>query len=197
MRKLNLEKRNYKKITFVIVITLLLLAGLQYLVLKWGDQHTINIQQPISIRVQSPINIQPRFAVSPVPKAVYVEVGSMTTPAEIVEATKQGTVPSAGESNLTPISRDTIRNIIHNKVVQTWGESAWPAIDYLITHESNYQQFIVNKESGSCGIFQSLPCDKMKSMELVDQLNFGFAYIQNRYGSAQAAYQHELTFSWY
>jgi hypothetical protein len=196
----NLTKTNHTKRTlFVICITLLMLVVLQYLVLKWGDNHTLNTQQPLYVKLQSPINIQPRFALSPIPQATYIEVSEATTPQDIDSAAKSGNVPqSAGSSaDLTPISKDTIRAIIRNKVIQEWGIGAWPAIDYIIVHESNYQQFIVNKSSGSCGLFQSLPCSKMKSMDLVDQLDFGFSYIRQRYGTPQAAMQHEISSNWY
>lgn len=74
-----------------------------------------------------------------------------------------------------------------------WDESQWRALEQLIQNESGWQPLVYNHGgSGACGLFQSLPCSKVLSVagtldNVQGQAQWGLDYIQNRYGSPQAA----------
>jgi len=67
--------------------------------------------------------------------------------------------------------------------------SEWRYAAELIARESSFNPGAINPTSGACGLFQSLPCLKMKC-ELTDvdcQLRWGQTYVTNRYGSFKKA----------
>ena len=82
---------------------------------------------------------------------------------------------------LTTIPKETIKALIKNKVVQKWGIEAWEDVEYVLNGESGFDPYIVNKSSGACGIFQALPCTKLPSLDITDQINWGIKYIEDRY----------------
>lgn len=87
---------------------------------------------------------------------------------------------------------------VTKKIKDMWG-SDWVTIVNLYSQESGLNPGAINSKSGACGIVQSLPCEKMNcSLDDVDcQLNWGVDYLINRYGSAQAAWNHEVMMGWY
>ena len=181
---------------FLLFITFLTIGTLK--VASWFDTYSLSAQNPIRFAVRQPFVITRRFPDTTIPKATYIEVSPLTTPQQIVDAAKQGTIPQyADDGGITPVSRDVVRMLIKNKVIEMWGATAWPQIDYVITHESNYNPYIINKGSGACGIFQALPCSKLPSMDVTDQINWGMNYIKARYGTPANAKAHEITDNWY
>ena len=72
-------------------------------------------------------------------------------------------------------------------------ESEWSDYDYIISHESNWNPHAVNPTSGSYGLPQALPANKMLSAGAdwrtnpVTQLRWQHQYINDRYGSAKNA----------
>lgn len=69
-----------------------------------------------------------------------------------------------------------------------FGEDQVNALDSIVTHESGWDPNAVNRSSGACGLFQSLPCNKMHSMSIQDQVQFGFDYIKERYQTPSKAW---------
>jgi hypothetical protein len=201
MKKIDLSTpKNRRKIFLAKFVVLLILAFmLFYGISKFYDNYKVNFQNPITLILRMPVVISQRLFLAPIPKASYVEVSPLTTPQEIVDATKQGTIPQYADSTgIKAISRDTIRTLMHNLVVQKWGDSNWPEIDYIITHESDYNPYIVNKNSGACGLFQALPCTKLPSLDIVTQINWGLNYyIPERYKTPQNAFQFKKANGWY
>lgn len=65
----------------------------------------------------------------------------------------------------------------------------WNAWDELITQESGWNPYSINRDSGACGIPQSLPCSKMKcdKWDYKCQLLWMADYIENRYGNPTKA----------
>ena len=81
--------------------------------------------------------------------------------------------------------------------------SAWNAWNYVAMRESGWNQFARNPSSGAYGIPQALPPSKMGAAanppqsSPVAQIAWMIPYIQGRYGSPQAAAQHEARWNWY
>lgn len=80
------------------------------------------------------------------------------------------------------------REVVLSLVKIEFGEDQVEAFDNLIMHESGWDTKAVNPTSGACGLGQALPCSKMKSMELSDQIAWEFSYIKNRYGTPKKAW---------
>lgn len=68
-----------------------------------------------------------------------------------------------------------------------WGEKEVLALDSLVSHESGWDLEAVNPFSGACGLFQNINCN-YHSMSLEDQIQWGFNYIENRYGTPSEAW---------
>jgi outer membrane biosynthesis protein TonB len=88
------------------------------------------------------------------------------------------------------------------KVVAKWGEDEWPAMHYILDHESGSNPYAVNPRSGACGIPQALPCSKLLkvigSLDNVDgQLDWMVGYVASRYGTPTKARAFHLTHNWY
>ena len=74
-------------------------------------------------------------------------------------------------------------------------------LDYLWTHESNWNPNDVNKSSGACGIPQAYPCKKIAQSEGSNdwkaQIRWGIKYINNRYKNPCSAWNHFKNKRWY
>jgi Uncharacterized protein conserved in bacteria len=70
-------------------------------------------------------------------------------------------------------------------------ESDWGYVDFIISHESNWNPNSVNAFSGACGLAQSLPCSKVSGNPLdpIDSLRWANGYAQTRYSSWWGAYE--------
>jgi hypothetical protein len=80
-----------------------------------------------------------------------------------------------------------------------WG-GQWPSLLKLWTQESSWNANAVNSSSGAYGIPQALPAAQGHPYALGDyksQINWGLNYIKGRYGSPNAAWQHEVSHNWY
>jgi hypothetical protein len=84
-----------------------------------------------------------------------------------------------------------------------WGSGQVTCLDELWTRESGFSTTATNPSSGAYGIPQSLPAGKMAAAGADWQTNprtqvrWGISYITGRYGSACAAWSHEMAVSWY
>ena len=81
------------------------------------------------------------------------------------------------------------REIVLSLVKVEFGEDQVQAFDNIVTHESGWDPKALNPHGGACGLFQALPCSKMKSMELEDQIAFGLGYIKQRYQNPNNAWK--------
>jgi len=89
------------------------------------------------------------------------------------------------------------RELVLSLVREEFGADQVNSFDQIVIHESGWDPKAVNPNGGACGLFQSLPCSKMGSMELHDQINFGFDYIKNRYGTPNKAWAFWKEHNWY
>jgi cell wall-associated NlpC family hydrolase len=84
-----------------------------------------------------------------------------------------------------------------------WGPGQFPFLNLLWERESGWNPAAVNPVSGAFGIPQALPAAKMASAgpdwatNPYTQIIWGIGYIRATYGTPQAAWAHELAYSWY
>jgi cell wall-associated NlpC family hydrolase len=85
----------------------------------------------------------------------------------------------------------------------TWGATQFPFLQALWQRESGWNPTAANPISGAYGIPQALPASKMASVSTdwatdpFTQILWGVGYIQSTYGTAQAAWAHEVAYGWY
>ena len=118
------------------------------------------------------------------------------TPATAPAATVAAVAPVAPVAPVTPTSSDDLRQLGRTLADIQFGDSQWSALNSLWTRESNWNPAAHNA-SGACGIPQALPCSKIADNTPTGQIQWGLNYIQRRYGTPTAAWQHEEDFGWY
>lgn len=101
-------------------------------------------------------------------------------------------------------NKNELQSYAHNLVLSYgWSEYDFECLVKLWNRESSWNPNAVNKKSGACGIPQSLPCSKMKSMgadyrtNYKTQIKWGLKYIANRYGNPANAWKHSQQTGWY
>lgn len=101
-------------------------------------------------------------------------------------------------ANVVPL-KETVRERIIIITARRFGLQHAVGMDNLIGKESTYNPGAINPTSGACGLFQALPCGKMKcSLDDVDcQLNWGADYIKRRYGNPTNAWKFWQEHNWY
>jgi hypothetical protein len=84
-----------------------------------------------------------------------------------------------------------------------WGQDQFQCLAQLWTKESNWLTTATNPDSGAYGIAQALPGSKYASAgsdwltSYRTQVDWGLAYIQNRYRSPCGAWNHSVAKNWY
>jgi hypothetical protein len=84
-----------------------------------------------------------------------------------------------------------------------FGIDQMPALDALWSHESGWNHLASNSSSGAYGIPQALPGSKMSvagsdwETNPATQIRWGLGYIQDRYGSPDAAWSFFQANGWY
>ncbi|RDI46382.1 transglycosylase SLT domain-containing protein [Nocardia mexicana] len=79
----------------------------------------------------------------------------------------------------------------------------FPAFDNVITRESGWNTFAVNKESGAYGLGQALPAHKMGTHGLdwccnpLTQIRWTYDYMNQRYGGPDGAWAFWQSHGWY
>ncbi|MGA5700569.1 transglycosylase SLT domain-containing protein [Peterkaempfera bronchialis] len=79
----------------------------------------------------------------------------------------------------------------------------WAAFDAIISHESGWNPQAVNASSGAYGLAQALPGSKMASVgsdwktNAGTQIKWALSYMNDRYGSPNAAWSFWQTHHWY
>jgi hypothetical protein len=112
--------------------------------------------------------------------------------------------PRASRSEVRrPLPSDP-RSLAHALVLRRgWDEQQWRCLDLLWTRESNWRVHETNDESGAYGIPQSLPGSKMAQFGAdwrdnpVTQIRWGLWYIDERYGTPCAAWEHSELYNYY
>ncbi|WIB27482.1 lytic transglycosylase domain-containing protein [Curtobacterium sp. MCSS17_015] len=86
-----------------------------------------------------------------------------------------------------------------------WGDDQFGCLVSLWTQESGWRANALNSSSGAYGIPQALPASKLAAAgadwrtNAETQIDWGLAYIQDRYGSPCGAWDHEMSVDphWY
>lgn len=83
-----------------------------------------------------------------------------------------------------------------------WTGAQWTALDQLWTRESGWNNTAQNPTSTAYGIAQFLDSTwatvgGSKTSDPTLQIQYGLAYIRQRYGSPTAAWAHEQQMGWY
>jgi hypothetical protein len=84
-----------------------------------------------------------------------------------------------------------------------WGQDQFQCLAQLWTKESNWLTTATNPDSGAYGIAQALPASKYASAgsdwltSYRTQVDWGLAYILDRYNSPCAAWNHSIIRNWY
>ncbi|WP_377268384.1 transglycosylase SLT domain-containing protein [Peterkaempfera sp. SMS 1(5)a] len=79
----------------------------------------------------------------------------------------------------------------------------WAAFDAIVSHESGWNPHAVNASSGAYGLGQALPGAKMASVggdwksNPATQVQWTLNYMNDRYGSPNAAWAFWQTHHWY
>jgi len=81
--------------------------------------------------------------------------------------------------------------------------SQWASFNKIVSHESSWNFHATNKSSGAYGLVQALPGSKMASAgsdwrtNPATQIKWGLKYMNDRYGSPNAAWAFWQTHHWY
>lgn len=79
---------------------------------------------------------------------------------------------------------------------EIWGEEECQSLDWIVQHESGWNQYAVNKNC--CGLFQRLNrCSEETLSDFRGQLREGMQYITGRYGTAARAQDFWINHRWY
>jgi hypothetical protein len=84
-----------------------------------------------------------------------------------------------------------------------WSGTQWVALNNVVEAESGWNTTATNASSGAYGIPQSLPGSKMAAAgtdwktDPKTQIKWMLLYIMQKYGSPQAAWDHEQAYGWY
>jgi transglycosylase-like protein with SLT domain len=79
----------------------------------------------------------------------------------------------------------------------------WAAFNHIVTHESDWDMHATNGSSGAYGLCQALPGSKMASAgsdwrtNPATQIKWALNYMNDRYGSPNAAWNFWQTHHWY
>ena len=118
--------------------------------------------------------------------------------------TAGATAPIPASGNLgAPAALNQYQSFAQTLADTTWAPGQFPYLNLLWERESGWNPAAANPTSGAFGIPQALPAVKMASAGLdwatdpYTQIIWGIGYIHAAYGTPQAAWAHELAFSWY
>ena len=119
--------------------------------------------------------------------------------------TSSGTIPDgAADPNGIHASAENAKKYARAHLKDHgWNDLEFIPLENLWTRESGWQWNATNPSSGAYGIPQSLPATKMSSAgsdwhdNAYTQINWGFSYIAQRYGSPSAAWNHSQQTGWY
>jgi hypothetical protein len=172
------------------------------------DKYTTELQSPILL--QSPIKVEERAKAT-----AEIQAGNETDDNNDQNAGSVSQRPAQEPKPATPKQQSSIaktaeakeptgdvQTLAKAKVVAKWGESQWPAMVYMLDHESGSDPYAKNPTSGACGIPQALPCSKLlnvcKTLSNVGcQLDWMINYIESRYKTPSQAMAFHKINNWY
>jgi hypothetical protein len=122
------------------------------------------------------------------------------TKSKAMPATRQNVSGAVSETVAATDPRDIALGMLAD---YGWSSDQFSCLDSLYLHESGWNPLASNSSSGAYGIPQSLPGDKMAAYgsdwqtNPETQLEWGLAYIQDRYGSPCGAWSFWLANNYY
>jgi len=185
-------KKITKKATVSIVV-FLIVSGLAVAALmainSFFNTYYFEFRTPVIFQAPVLLHEREQALISPIPEVIDLHVAA----AEVVE-------PAKPEIVLSKRAQECVTNYpeVAEKLAEAFGDEASTVIE-LVCRESSLNPKAVNKSSGAAGLFQAYPASKLKC-ELADvdcQIAWGKKYIQNRYGSAEAALLFHDKNNWY
>lgn len=104
------------------------------------------------------------------------------------------TLPMVRAANIevkNPFNPKSPKGIAWTLNKSMFGIEHWAALEELITNESGWNPYAVNKSSGACGIGQALPCSKMncEQWDYECQTQWTLDYIKDRYDNPSKAWE--------
>lgn len=121
--------------------------------------------------------------------------------ADAVEKTPETASEQVFEST-GDATKDAVKKALSGRGWDTGAE--WDAIDFIVSHESNWNPNAVNPSSGAFGLFQLNPASgtlqaylPSRSADPAEQAEAGARYIEDRYGSAVKARAFWEAHHWY
>lgn len=103
----------------------------------------------------------------------------------------------------TPDPGTAQRIALEMLVARGYSSAEYDCLNALWKKESGWNHFAMNRSSGAYGIPQALPGEKMASAGAdwatnpETQIRWGLGYIEGRYGSPCAAWDHSVRRNWY
>ncbi len=93
----------------------------------------------------------------------------------------------------------SVKEMVLVEGMRMFGVKEVADLEELLNHESHFDPYATNPTSGACGIFQALPCSKMKcqSGDAACQVKWGMSYIKSRYGTPSNAWAFWKEHNWY
>jgi hypothetical protein len=86
--------------------------------------------------------------------------------------------------------KETYDHKVQRLIYEKFGEDGQYTYQ-LVLNESSGRWWAVNASSGACGLFQFYPCSKLPckldAKDIECQVEAGYQYIKNRYGSGKEA----------
>lgn len=101
--------------------------------------------------------------------------------------------PQTVIEGVTESKKQYAKRIVKEYTTLYFGEESVDMVDYIVTHEGNYDPEAQNPHSTAYGMFQFLDSTWKtvgctKTSDIVEQTSCGMKYIQNRYGTAKEAF---------
>ena len=118
---------------------------------------------------------------------------------EVSRSASRTTLTAAPAVQVTDTSPGGVRGMAQSMVPA----GQWAAFDAIISHESSWNPRAVNASSGAYGLAQALPGSKMASAGAdwrtnpATQIKWTLSYMNQRYGSPNAAWAFWQTHHWY
>jgi len=145
-------------------------------------------QAPVAMVATPPVQVVEA------PQVVAVVATPTPTPIEVARPT---TAPPKVVATPAPV----VMSGTHEDWMRAAGiaESDWTYVEFIMNHESGGNPRSINKSSGSCGLFQQLPCGKWSHQwdDPIGAMTDASAYAKSRYGSWYGAYQFWLQKHWW
>ena len=179
-----------KNILAIILIILILAFVLGYMAIRqvnsFFEANQLQFNQILKVEIKSPIEIKKREVDATTGAKLKQDLEEIRKEKEELEKKLESRLKEERRIALLPVAKSKTLSAALRK----WGMAHLKAFEDLIGNkESGFNPLAFNRKSGACGIFQALPCSKMRcELENIDcQVAWGISYIERRYGTPSKA----------